>query len=414
MKTYTLGSGSTEPTRRKQGWYVAAVAIVLAGYLYWTLGRPLPALQPAATDTPLSAQAPAGKLAWPAKGQAAVGVVDSPVLETHGKQTPTPTASTAKVITSLVILEKKPLRLGEPGPVLTLDANDVKLYRDYVAQDGSLVKVEAGERISEYQALQTIMLPSANNMADSLAIWAFGSLKNYSQAANDYLRQRGLQNTKVGSDASGLAPSSTSTAADLVKIGELAMRNPVLAEIAAQPTATGIPVVNNIKNVNQLLGTSNIIGIKTGNTDQAGGVFVSASRTTVNGKPVTIVTAVANAPGLWEAMHYSLPLVQSAQANFQPTTVVQKGTVVGRYEVPWGHDLPIVATDDLALNAWGGGTVTGQTRFKELPATSQAGSTAGSIVVPKSAFNNQLSVAAEIQTTPGQPSILWRLSHPLR
>ena len=93
------------------------------------------------------------------------------------------------------------------------------------------------------------------------------------------------------------------------------MQNPVLAQIVSQPTASNIPVVNTVKNVNFLLGSNGIVGIKTGNTDQVGGVFISASRITVNTKPVVIVTAFTNAPSLFEALQDSVPLVQSAQAN---------------------------------------------------------------------------------------------------
>lgn len=243
MKTYTVREGQAVQGR---SWRWVIVLIVLVIYVVWALVRPLPPLAPADASQ-LEVGAPAGQLSWPPAGQAAVGIVGDTAIQTHGTQKPTPTASTAKLITALVVLEKKPLQPGQQGPVLTLDNDDVKLYKDNIAQDGSLVQVQAGEKISEYQVLQTIMLPSANNMADSLAIWAFGSLNNYSQAAHDYLQRHGLNETKVGNDASGLGPSTTSTASDLVKIGKLAMQNPVLAEIVAQPSATGIPVVNNIK-----------------------------------------------------------------------------------------------------------------------------------------------------------------------
>ena len=91
-----------------------------------------------------------------------------------------------------------------------------------------------------------------------MAIWAFGSLKNYSQAANQYLEDQGLVETHVGSDASGFNPSTTSTARDLVRIGELVMQDPVLKQIVGQSSASDFPVVNNIKNVNSLLGTRTI------------------------------------------------------------------------------------------------------------------------------------------------------------
>ncbi len=408
MKTYTLSDGQA---RGKRWLYLVVAAIFLAGYLYLTLGRPLPLLVPS-EDNDIQAQAPSGALNWPAAGQSAVGIVGSSTLETHGDQKPTPTASTAKLITALVVLKAKPLHPGQQGPTITLKPRDVTIYNDYISQDGSLVKVQAGEQISEYQMLQTIMLPSANNMADSLAIWAFGSLKAYSAAANQYLASQGLDSTHVGKDASGFSPGTTSTAADLVRIGELTMRDPVLSQIVGQSTASGIPIVNNIKNVNQLLGSDGIVGIKTGNTDQAGGVFVSASHVTVNGKQVTIVTALANSPSLFQAMKDSLPLIRSAQANFKPLSIVTKGLEVGQYKQPWGNSVPAVASQDITLKVWSGGRAIAKVKLHDTPASSRAGQQVGSVVVPNSAVNNQLSVPVQLQAKPSQPGIGWRLTHP--
>ncbi len=410
MKTYTVRGGTTSSRGIKWRYLVVAV-VLLAGYLYWTLGRGVPAMRPIVT---LEAQqtAPAGQLAWPAQGQAAVGIAGTPILETHGQQKPVPIASTAKLITSLVVLEKKPLAAGQQGPMLTMTDEDVALYNNYKAQDGSLVKVVTGEKISQYQVLQAIMLPSSNNLSDSLAIWAFGSLKGYAQAANQYLQRQGLHDTKVGIDASGMSPTTTSTASDLVRIGELTMENPVLAEIVGQPTASGLPVVDTIKNVNSLLGTDGIVGIKTGNTDQAGGVFVSASRTTVNGKQVTIITAIAQAASLWHALQDTVPLVQSAQKNFKSVTLVKEGEAVGYYKVSWGGQIPAIATKQLTTQAWGGKQVAANIRLQRAPGNSQAGQTVGAVTLPKSAITDQKSVNVKLQSAPAPPSTWWRLTHP--
>ncbi|HVX57159.1 MAG TPA: hypothetical protein VHA37_05495, partial [Candidatus Saccharimonadales bacterium] len=333
--------------------YAAVVLAVVIVYGAWCLARPLPTLAPTASLAQ-NTLATASKLAWPAQGQAAVGIAGSSIMEAHGVQQPIPTASTAKLITALTVLGVKPLSPGQQGPAITIGPNDVAIYNNYVAQDGSVVPVQNGEQISEYQALETLMLPSANNMADSLAIWAFGSLPNYGQAANQFLDDNGIVETHVGSDASGFNPSTTSDARDLVKIGELAMQNPVLTQIVSQSTASGIPVAGTIKNVNFLLGTDGIIGIKTGNTDQAGGVFVSASRTTVNSKPVTILTAVLGAADLSHAMSDSLTLVKSAQTNFSTVPVVHAGAVVGSYKLPWGGSVNAIASKDVSTTLWNG------------------------------------------------------------
>jgi D-alanyl-D-alanine carboxypeptidase (penicillin-binding protein 5/6) len=394
-------------------WLFLLAAIILVGtYGYWALSRPLPVLRPSPSTNKLSAQTPAPKLTWPGVGQAAVGVLGSQILETHGPQTPLPTASTAKLITALAVLHQKPLVVGQPGPTITLSAADVALYNSYVAQDGSVVPVATGEQISEYQMLQAMMLPSANNMADSLAIWAFGSLSAYSSFADSYIAQLGLAHTHIGTDASGFAPTTTSTARDLLRLGEVTMHNPVLAQIVGQPTASGLPIVNNIRNVNSLLGTSNIIGIKTGNTDQAGGVFIGAARATVNNQTVIIVTAVMGEPSLRQATHDSLPLIQSAQANFSPVTVVPAGSVVGHYRQPWGGTVPAVASRKLTISTWNGEQLAASVKLDNtVPAKALANQTVGSLIIPQSVFAAQQSVAVKLVSAPTKPTLRWRLLH---
>lgn len=401
---------------RVRGPLIIAVLLVIAvtAYVYWALSRPLPAIKAQEPTVSARTMVPqAGSLAWPGVGQSAVGIADSDILQTHGKQAGEPTASTAKLITVLCVLSRRPLTAGQQGPVITMADNDVAIYKAYVAKQGSVVPVKAGEQITEYQALQAILLPSANNMADSLAIWAFGSLSNYAAYANDYVRQLGLTDTHIGADASGFDPSTVSSARDLVKLGEMAMRNPVLTQIVGQPTATGIPDAGTVRNVNFLLGTDNIVGVKTGNTDQAGGVFVAAARVTRNGKPVTVVTALLGAPDLFTAMKDSQTLIRSAQNNFQAATVIRPGTVAGRYTLPWGGSVSAAAGRKLDLSGWAGGDIPFTVSLRPIPAGSKAGSTVGQLTVKESAFNKQVSIPLILKTTPTEPSTVWRLLHPL-
>lgn len=388
--------------RSRRPLYLGLVVILLASYTYWALHKPLPALQPVQVSATLTKDTGSAVLAWPPAGQSAAGVMGSDILETHGEQKAMPIASVAKVITALVVLDKKPLVPGQPGPVITLTANDVAIYKNYAAQDSSLIPVAAGEKLSEYQMLQALMLPSANNIADTMAIWAFGSLNDYSAAANAYLAKHDLDQTHVGKDASGLDASTTSTARDLVRLGELAMQNQVLADIAGQSTATGIPLTTSVKNVNSLLGTDGIIGIKTGNSDAVGGAFLSASKTHVNGQPVTVITAVIGSPTLFVALKDSLALIRSAQANFRPVTVVTAGQEVGSYKVPWGGTIPAVAASDLTTTSWQGSYVRTTIDLHQLK---KGQLDAGTVSVDKQ------KAAIKLKTTPKPPSALWRLTH---
>ncbi len=348
-------------------------------------------------------------LAWPSYGQAAVGAEQYGVLAEHGDQTPVPTASTAKIMTALAILRTKPLAAGQAAsPIITLTQADVDIYNSFVAKDGSVALVAAGEQISEYQALQALLLPSANNMADSLAIWAFGSTDAYVTYANQLATELGLKNTHIA-DASGFSPATVSTASDLVKLSLAAMNEPVFADIVSQSSAT-IPVAGKIYNVNGLLGRDNIIGIKTGNTDQAGGVFVIAGKQVVNGQTLTVVASVMGGPNLVRSMLDSVPLLTSARQNFGVTTVVPANTLVGTYTVPWAGQVELRTARALTLLTWNGSAITTTHNIRPLGKSEQAQAVVGNISA--STIGAASSTPVVTATSIPAPSLAWRLRHP--
>ncbi len=385
--------------------------LLLGSYSYWAINRSVKLVYPTVTyrNQPILTST---SLSWPNTGQSAVGILRTNILDTHNTQTPVPTASTAKMVTALVVLQSKPLKLGDKGPVVTLTQSDVDLYKSYLARQGSVVPVQVGEQINEYQMLEAMFLPSANNMADSLATWAYGSLANYSKAANSFLASHRITSTKIGNDASGFNPITTSTSGDLVKIGELVMQNLILAQIVNMKFANDIPLDPIAKNVNYLLGTNNIIGIKTGNTDQAGGVYVSASKTNVNGKDITIITANTGSPTLGTAVSGSLPLITSSQSNFKSVISLKKGTTIGGYKEPWDNKfISAEVNRDLLSTVWGG------SKSPDVQITMSKVTypiTVGSVVGNVSLINNGSKVEENIYLAQNfnKPSIIWKLLHP--
>lgn len=381
------------------------VAVAGLAFGFWRYQRPLPVLAgEAVIQNPPDAQKV--KLAWPSYGQAAVGAVGYGVLDSHDVKGPVPIASIAKVITALSILKEKPLSSGQPGPTITLTAADAKLYHDYLAKDGSVVPVAAGQRISEYQALQAMMLPSANNIADTMAKWVFGSVSEYTDYANQFAVKLGMTQTTVA-DASGFSPKTVSTAKDLVILGEAALKNPVLAEIVGQSEAQ-FPGVGTIHNVNYLLGTNGIIGIKTGNTDQAGGCYLFGAKHIIDGQPVTIVGAVLGAQQRVLAMQDSRKLISSASSGFQTQTVLHSGQLAGRYKVPWGGSVEAVSTSEIKQLTWIGQTAVLDTNLKQIQPPMNQGADVGSV---KTVSGHEKSAAVVLKQSVGSPPWTWRIFH---
>ncbi len=249
------------------------------------------------------------------QSQQAFGTVDDGVVAEKPSQVPMPTASTAKLITALTVLNKKPLKLGEQGPRVTMTQQDVESFNYYYAIGGSTAAVQTGVQLSEYQLLQGVLLPSANNLADTLAIWAFGSLKEYQKAAQEYVESIGAADTTVGVDASGFSPTTRSTASDLTRIGIEAAKHPVIKEIVGQKSVT-LPVAGEKQNTNWLLGEDGVFGGKTGNTDEAKGVFVFMSKQMIEGKEFVMVGAVQGEPTVRDAILQSEKVITNNSPQF--------------------------------------------------------------------------------------------------
>jgi D-alanyl-D-alanine carboxypeptidase (penicillin-binding protein 5/6) len=347
---------------------------ILIGFLIFLYTRPLPPVEPVSKIVSVTQTQPID-LPWPPAGQAALGAGGFGVLASHNTQSPLPIASIAKIITTLAILEKKPLAAGAQGPNVTFTQADVDLFNYYYANDGSVAQVSNGEVLSEYQALEAMLLPSANNMADSMARWAFGSVDAYVVFANEMVKNMGLSRTVVGG-ASGFDDKTTSTADDLVKLGIAAMDQPAIAQIVSQ-TSADIPVAGTVHNVNWLLGTDGVVGIKTGNTDKAGGCYLFAAKHTISGRQVTLVGAVLGLEQLNDAISLSRPIIESADSGFEEMTIINKGQVMGTYQTAWGQTSQAIAANDVKVLAWKGQAVKPLNEPQELKTPALAGITVG-------------------------------------
>ncbi|MDQ1494645.1 MAG: hypothetical protein QOG69_1128, partial [Actinomycetota bacterium] len=231
---------------------------------------------------------------WPADGQAAIHIGQSQ-LQAGPNQHSAPIASVAKVMTAYVVLRDHPLRLDQDGPTITLTDADVADTDRRLRQRESVVSIAAGEQLTERQALQALLLPSANNIAAVLARWDAGSAAGFVAQMNATARSLGMTNTRY-TDPSGYDDATVSTAADQVRVVEKAMRLPVFASIVATPSAT-LPVAGIVRNTDTLLGHDGFVGVKTGSDDAAGGCFAFQAILRIDGKRTTITGVVLGQPG---------------------------------------------------------------------------------------------------------------------
>lgn len=394
--------------RRRRGRAIAWIVFLIFAASLVNYFRPLPVLT-ATPSQPLARSTENNSLPWPVDATAAVGASGFGVLATSSQaETPIPTASLAKMITVLAVLKKKPLELGQQGPTITLDNDDVASFGNYLRAGGSVTLVTNGQKITQYQAFQSILLPSSNNMADSTARWAFGSLASYQQYAQEYVKQLGLEHTIVGTDASGLSPTTTSTPSDLVKLGIIAMQHPVIAEIVGQPNAT-VPVAGVIPNVNRLLGKEGVNGIKTGNSDEARGCLLFSVNYEVSpGMHVTIVGAIMGSPSVNKAIQDAVPLIQAAKRSFSVENVVRAGQSFGNFYVPWTNNtVHAVAQHDGAAVTWRHAVSPVEVSGVPVKAPSTKNTPAGSMSIQTGSTTTIIPLLTDRDIP--EPSFWWRL-----
>ncbi|MDQ6855814.1 MAG: hypothetical protein M3Z57_01915, partial [Candidatus Dormibacteraeota bacterium] len=204
------------------------------------------------------------------------------------------------------------------------------------------------EHLTERDLLLGLMLPSANNFALTAARWIDGSVAAFVDRLNARAVALGMRHTHFA-DPDGLDQATTSTAADLVTLGEAVIKNEALVNIVSTTSAT-LPDGTAVKNLNILLSAEpGWVGIKTGWTPAAGGCLLFAARRTLStgAPPLTMVGAALNQPRdgnvdlanpeLGGAFDVARASVDSAYMDFStvavgPTSIPVSGHLVA----PWG------------------------------------------------------------------------------
>ncbi|MFF7319474.1 D-alanyl-D-alanine carboxypeptidase [Streptomyces albogriseolus] len=323
------------------------------------------------------------QIPWPDSGQAALDVDGIGTFGSSGEQKPVPIASVAKVMTAYVILRDHPLKSGAEGPKIPVDA---LAEQQSDAGQESTVNVTKGDAISEREAIEAILIASANNVARLLARWDAGSEEAFVDKMNKAAEDLGMSDTTY-TDPSGLNDTTVSTAVDQVKLARAAMEQPVFREVAAMMEYVDYKGEKH-GNWNRLVGRDDVVGIKTGTTTSALGNLSFAAKKDVDGEVYRIVGAVLRQPeggedntilsGALDAGHQ---LILAGQDALRAETILKKGAVVGYADDGLGGHTPVVVTEDVKAVGWAGLEVKLTFAGTELPHTAKAGTEVGTLTV---------------------------------
>jgi D-alanyl-D-alanine carboxypeptidase (penicillin-binding protein 5/6) len=329
------------------------LVLIVAGLAVWNYLRPIPAVSASgALPVKETIQGTAPTLPWPARGSAALSVSGVGLIATSGNEKPIAAASVVKVMTALLILEDKPLRLNEDGPTLVVSDADVLSYQTELAQKQSVVVVRPGELLTELQALQGLLIPSANNFAEMLARWDAGSIGAFVAKMNTRAAALHMTHTTFA-DPSGASDAAVSTPTDLIALGIVAMKQEVFAQIVGM-SQVDLPVAGSVYNVDGVLGQGGIIGIKTGSGLNLGANFLFAAGVTVDGHQIVIYGCVMGQATLDRAFAVAKVLIGAMQPALHVRRVLEKNETVATYVTPWGESTDLVSTVAVDLVEWPG------------------------------------------------------------
>lgn len=178
-------------------------------------------------------------------------------------------ASTTKIMTTIVILEKADLN------------EKVTVSAKAGGTGGSRLGLKRGDKASVRDLLYGLMLRSGNDAAVALAEHVGGSVKEFAELMNEKAIELGLTNTHFVTPHGLDDANHYTTALELAKLTDYAMNNETFAKIVGTKSTT--IYINNqprqINNTNELLGVLNgVVGVKTGFTNNAGRCLVTETK----------------------------------------------------------------------------------------------------------------------------------------
>ena len=211
----------------------------------------------------------AAELKITAKSAVLMNAQTGKIIWAQDKDLPLPPASTAKILTALVVLDHS--RMSD---VLTVPAEALRV-------PGATIQLIAGEKLTVSDLLHAMLLGSANDAAIALALHAGGSIDKFVERMNYQAHTLGAVRSRFFNPTGMPHPNQLTTAQDLAVITQAALENSDFRQIVITKTYPwkSRRRQGTIKNSNKLLSSyDGAIGVKTGNTREAGYCLVAAAQ----------------------------------------------------------------------------------------------------------------------------------------
>jgi D-alanyl-D-alanine carboxypeptidase (penicillin-binding protein 5/6) len=310
--------------RRGKGIVRACVALVVAILL----------IAPAATAFASNGPQLPGAKAW-----ILIDPRDDSVLASKSPNKRLPIASTTKLMTAYLALKNL-----KPNQMITAPA-----YHPSNSAEITL-GLRAGERIRVRDLLYGLLLPSASDAAETLAVGVSGSVPAFVGRMNQAAQQLGLTNTSYANPIGLDDPDNYSSAHDLVTLASILLHNKLFARIVNTPAATlsSGDHPRTVTSRDTLLNSVPWInGVKTGHTLGAGYVLVGSGTQ----DSTTLISAVLGTPNEPTRDSDTLRLLQYGFSLYHPVQPVHGGEQLADPKLDYRSDhLSLVAQRALPIN----------------------------------------------------------------
>jgi D-alanyl-D-alanine carboxypeptidase (penicillin-binding protein 5/6) len=343
---------------------------------------------------------------WPVKGSAAVAVDGAGIVGSSRGDRQQPIASLVKVMTAYVVLKDHPLRAGDAGAEIMVEASDIQTYRQQLANGESVVAVTQGRGLTQQDLLRGLLIPSGNNLAYMLANWSSGSVEAFVARMNEEAAALGMTQTEY-IDPSGVNPGNMSTAQDQLKLAMAAMANPVFAGIVNEKQAS-LPVAGVVYNVNGLLGQDYLVGVKTGWTEEAGACFLFAIDWPKDDRTIRVYGVVLGQDTLADAFSATRGLIYGAGPSLDYATVVSKETTAVPVTSAWGSATTALPAEDVRFVTWPGMAVESRVEVMSNLSDVREGAEVGKVIV--TAGDQRREVPLVAQGSMSSADLIWRLT----
>lgn len=209
-------------------------------------------------------------------------------------ENPVPIASITKMMTAYVALRS--LNGSDQATTCYLvDATDVAAYEHEVATGQSTAFIQEGERICFPDLIRGLMIHSASDYALILSRMFGSRTAVFVAKMNAEAKRLGMTKT-VYSDPTGINATNTSTPRDQLVLAARLMNYQVVRDAVRLPSID-LPVAGKLNSFTPYAGVGNVIGVKSGRTDAAGGCDVMATHMTYQGRSYVALVAVFGARG---------------------------------------------------------------------------------------------------------------------